>query len=151
MAGRGAEWPILVAESQEYIGSRLFSDGNVPPAFVRTWYDEGETGLVESPDPNAAVTLIGIGLYDGAEAELLSREIALEADPDQDRVRDELLDEVGVMQRRRGAAEILLTEQLQFDPRNVDLVTRSRSESLEVARALAARVFMAGSIEPPQQ
>ena len=150
MAERGAGWPTLVDES-EHEGFRLFSDGNVPPSFVRTWYDEGETGLVENPDPDAAVTLIGMGIYDSAEAELLRQWNAMEDDEHQDEARDDLLDTMGIHHAERGATAVILTEQFRFDPRNIDLVDRRSNESLEAARALAARVFMAGGIQPPQQ
>ena len=144
MTGRGAEWPALSYEggTDDF---RLFSDGNVPPSFVRTWYDPGDTGLVEDPDPQATVTLAALGPYDPSEADMFRR-----ANQSEDGAEiDELMDQADEHVQGRGVHIVERYRQFHFDPRVSSLI--GGTEALEEARQLAAEVFAAAGIERPAQ
>ena len=121
----------------------MFSDGNVPPNFVRTWYDGGDTGLIEEPDPQAVVTVAALGPYDATEADMFIRASLSAVDEE----ADDLMDEVDIHVNHRGGDIIEQYRQFQFDPRISSLL--GGTEALEEARQLAAEVFAAAGIERP--
>jgi len=145
MAGRGArsEWPIVTHTWGN--DAWLFSDGHVPPAFAHVWYDRGDTGFPEQPDPKTAVTLLAVGPYSESGAEIIREREDIDdlSREESDRFADRLL--------ASDPDTTVMYRELKFDPRHTDLVDKYGTNALDEARGLAEALFAASGITRPGQ